>query len=76
MEINLLLRINNLEELQQFIDMMKLFPAAGKAINFEKANEDLQKKAEALRQEVAELEAKKQVLSSSLSASITVAVNP
>jgi|WetSurMetagenome_2_1015567.scaffolds.fasta_scaffold187242_2 hypothetical protein len=66
MEINVVLRMQNIEELKQFVSMMEAWPALGKALNFEKANEDLNKQAEALRAEVQSLQQQRLQLQSEI----------
>jgi hypothetical protein len=60
MEINILLRIQTLDELEQFVVMMRSFPALGRALHFEKANAELQKTYEELSAEVADLKRAKE----------------
>lgn len=62
MEISLLIRIKTVQELADWVDMLRAFPAIGKAISLEENIEELQNKAEALREEVKKLEQQKSSL--------------
>ncbi len=56
MEINLLLRTNDLQELEDFIHMMQAFPKIRKALSIEQDIAVMAKHAESLRAEISILE--------------------
>jgi predicted ATP-grasp superfamily ATP-dependent carboligase len=58
-EVSLLIRIQNLRELADWVKMLQVFPAFGKGLNLEQNIDGLQKKAEELKAEVQKLEKQK-----------------
>lgn len=59
MEISLLIRIQNLQELADWVKMLQLFPTFGKAINMEQGVDGLIKQVETLKEEIKQLEQQK-----------------
>jgi hypothetical protein len=72
MEINLLLRTNDLKELEDFVHMMQAFPKIRQAMTIEQDIENMMKKAELLRVEIQSLEQYK----TTIPPQITVTVPP